>query len=1163
MTEQVAGTKIVISIPVDQAKAALRDLKAAGSDTAKAFEGVLGSAVDNTSKKIKKLADEISGGGATKKLQDLDKALEHLGGAAQLSSTQLANFAAKVNALTAQGGAASARLQALADSFTKTNAAAATATTGVGSLGTALSSQLSSGAASAAGNLGPLGGILTSLGPAGLAAAAGIAAVVGTAGALGSAAQQAVEFGSRVSDLALKTGITAEGLQRLDFAGSLVGVSMEQASSGVFKFSNALETAPEKVEALGLNVAELKAMAPDQAFAVFAEAVAGIESPSERAAAAMSVLGKSAGELMPLLRALGDEAANAADAFGVVQTDATVAALDDVDDAAAILSKTWDGLIRNIGASVAIESGAADALMGMANAVGIVSTAVSSLVGTFHELRSAITGATSNPLLKSLLSGEATGLGGLTSSLAFFGDAAASRRFNNYDTRATAGQMAFFNENNGGAAAEDYTGDIDGLDEYIAKNKELSAELARGRVERKLAAEEEKKHAAELKKTTQETERAAEAERKRYTAAQDAYRKATEGTATGPFSDELGITSDQAARMTADNARAYLAERNAATGGPKMVMPGMVIPAGVVPTIKSAKDATKDWAQELANVAHMASFLPPVFGQVLTAVAGAGTAIQSLQKWMEGGLTGGKSLLSGGGMAALLPNVSAGIQLAGIGIEIGKSIASVITGGSESSKIAKDVGRDFGVKISEELAKTIEGEGRGRYDGALLHLREIIDEGGGVGKFGGDKAADKVHDLFSAVERGTISLQEAGEAFDSVFGDVAAANISSTTGIANAKLTELVSLAQRFGIESKALREFMLGQATSLGSNLGAGLASTKTTREKTGQGLASQGAATGISSAIAGDFAQLVGAGMSANEAIKSLLPTIASMREELNAAGYEGSAAFLALEERARIVTGEITGPLVAGIGSYTGALVNMHNLNMLTQEDFSGITSQIGANILALEEQGVVGPAAIQALQPDLQRIWELQQRYGFEVDASTQKLLDQAVQAGAVGDQHRSAADKMLEASERTASAVEYLAEQFGYLADKVKSVPSEKTINVRTNYSTSGQPPEESTGPGGEPESFAGTSMGFRDFGRGTAAILHGMEGVFNPAQIDAIKSASYQAGSMSGGASSSRVAASGGNADVVAKLDEMMRQNARILDLLPKAIRDEMAGKAA
>ncbi len=72
-----------------------------------------------------------------------------------------------------------------------------------------------------------------------------------------------------------------------------------------------------------------------------------------------------------------------------------------------------------------------------------------------------------------------------------------------------------------------------------------------------------------------------------------------------------------------------------------------------------------------------------------------------------------------------------------------------------------------------------------------------------------------------------------------------------------------------------------------------------------------------------------------------------------------------------------------------------------------------------------QGKDGPLALAALQPDLQRIWELQQQFGWAVDESTQALIDQAVESGQVGEQFRSVQDRMI-------SAVEKLTERLGSL-----------------------------------------------------------------------------------------------------------------------------------
>ena len=71
MADEIARPKITITIDKEQAVAALAALKSSGSDAAKALEASLGAALDTSTKKIRKLADEITGGGATRKLKDL------------------------------------------------------------------------------------------------------------------------------------------------------------------------------------------------------------------------------------------------------------------------------------------------------------------------------------------------------------------------------------------------------------------------------------------------------------------------------------------------------------------------------------------------------------------------------------------------------------------------------------------------------------------------------------------------------------------------------------------------------------------------------------------------------------------------------------------------------------------------------------------------------------------------------------------------------------------------------------------------------------------------------------------------------------------------------------------------------------------------------------
>ena len=106
------------------------------------------------------------------------------------------------------------------------------------------------------------------------------------------------------------------------------------------------------------------------------------------------------------------------------------------------------------------------------------------------------------------------------------------------------------------------------------------------------------------------------------------------------------------------------------------------------------------------------------------------------------------------------------------------------------------------------------------------------------------------------------------------------------------------------------------------------------------------------------------------------------------------------------------------------------------------FAGLSKQITDTYNKLIARGYRRRAGAALIGPTLQTLWELQQDFGYAVDEATQKLIDQGVEAGVVGDEHRSAQEQMLLAMDRTAAAVEYLAEQLGYVAEGATTAADE-------------------------------------------------------------------------------------------------------------------------
>jgi TP901 family phage tail tape measure protein len=193
--------------------------------------------------------------------------------------------------------------------------------------------------------------------------------------------------------------------------------------------------------------------------------------------------------------------------------------------------------------------------------------------------------------------------------------------------------------------------------------------------------------------------------------------------------------------------------------------------------------------------------------------------------------------------------------------------------------------------------------------------------------------------------------------------------------------------------------------------------------------------AATAIGAALGGVFATMREQGMTALEALTALKEPIAAFEERLKKAGLSGGEAFDQLRAYSALATDEFAGPLLEAVGGIGDALVGLQNTGLLNQEMFAGLASQVGAVYTQLEAQGKGGDAALQMMQPTLQRLWELQQAFGYETDAATQKLIDQAVESGIVGEKFKSAQDRMADALDKLLGRFDLFLEKLGVQVPK--------------------------------------------------------------------------------------------------------------------------------
>ncbi len=206
-------------------------------------------------------------------------------------------------------------------------------------------------------------------GAAGLAVAAGmkvIGAATDAARAVVGKFGDALDMGGRLTDLSSRTGETAGKLLVLERAFDNTGVGADKVGTSINKLqkfmqdaANGGEKQAETLAALGISMQDLQGKTPTEQMQIFAQKIAGIQDPTERAALAMTVFGKSGGQLLPLLNNFSGELSAAKGQLGSMPgvMDKTAAAFDLISDNLAAgktkLTEFAAGLIQ--GATPALE----------------------------------------------------------------------------------------------------------------------------------------------------------------------------------------------------------------------------------------------------------------------------------------------------------------------------------------------------------------------------------------------------------------------------------------------------------------------------------------------------------------------------------------------------------------------------------------------------------------------------------------------------------------------------------------------------------------------------------------------------------------------------------------------------------------------------------------
>ena len=193
----------------------------------------------------------------------------------------------------------------------------------------------------------------------------------------------------QTSDLAQRLGMGVESLQALQMAAKLSGI--DDATVALQKLTVAIGTAAEngKTEAftkLGLDFQALQAMSPEEQFRAVQAAIAALPTPAERAAAAVSIFGKSGVELLPLMSQNLAEIEERMKRLGAVVGADQVEAIGDMNDALDMVKATFDGIIGTVVGNLApIVESLAQELLGFVESFNAANADAGGIAGVLTD----------------------------------------------------------------------------------------------------------------------------------------------------------------------------------------------------------------------------------------------------------------------------------------------------------------------------------------------------------------------------------------------------------------------------------------------------------------------------------------------------------------------------------------------------------------------------------------------------------------------------------------------------------------------------------------------------------------------------------------------------------------------------------------------------------
>jgi polyhydroxyalkanoate synthesis regulator phasin len=443
---------------------------------------------------------------------------------------------------------------------------------------------------------------------------------------------------------------------------------------------------------------------------------------------------------------------------------------------------------------------------------------------------------------------------------------------------------------------------------------------------------------------------------------------------------------------------------------------------------QATRDALDATAEALENLSHM---LPGAGGAIVSMLGSIAGAASTVFKGVDSIKAGFGSFTSGAGLTSMLTGfagMAGGIgAIASSAIQMGiatvNAFKSVMGIRPEWQNFTRDIARDLDVNVSEATAKKMEATNKtikDRWATTLIHLNDIIADAGGVTTANVEKWTGKLREVFVQIERGQLTVEQGAKVLNQVFPQLAKTQVDAN-GLISDSLLEIIQLNDRAGTKSAEVSKFVNEQARSAMTGLRAFLDNATVTTQQT---------ADAVSAAIAKTFQTLRANGASTSQVVKELGPVITAFDAQLLKAGLQGSEAFNKIKALAATAGDDIVSKAMTAVDGLNQMMKGLHNAGLMDQDMFRGLAAQVKQTFDSLKAQGKDGNQILQLMQPTLQTLYEMQRKFGYAVDATTQEMIDEAKAAGLVGEHHMSATDKMLLATNKMVRALEGIARVMG-------------------------------------------------------------------------------------------------------------------------------------